>query len=123
MGRGPQTRHSPPLNAALRLFSSFLTEPYCPRFKTANDEEGKKESGFSPLFMAALSGNVEVARGLVTEHKVEVQTGLRDANTVLGLEAGCTPIHACMAFDRRGDVLSLLLNSGSDLNAQSKSGL
>jgi ankyrin repeat protein len=108
---------------ALRLFGSFLTLPHCPRFKTANDEEGTKGSGLSPLLIAALSGNVEVARALVAEHKADVRGHLRDTNSVTGFDAGSTPLHACMCFNPREDMQALLLNSGADLNAPSKSGL
>ena len=122
---GHPTHHSPhrPAYVALCLFGSFPTSR-CPRFQTANDEEGEKESGFSPLFMAAMSGNVEVTRALVTEHKADVRCQLREANPITGFEAGGSPMHACMAFDPHGngDVRALLLNLGADLNAASNSG-
>ena len=105
------------------LLNSFLTRPHCPRFKTANDEEGTKGSGLSPLFIAALSGNVEVARALVAEHKANVRGQIRDTNTVTGFDAGGTPLHACMAFNPHKDMRALLLKSGADLNAPSKSGM
>ena len=75
--------------------------------------------------MAAMSGNVGVTRALVTEHKANVHSQIRDSNPVTGFEAGASPIHACMAFDPHGngDVRALLLNLGADLNARSKSGL
>ena len=74
--------------------------------------------------MAAMSGNVEVARSLVAEHKANVQKGLR-TNTVTGFDVGCTPLHVCMALSTTGheDMLALHLNAGADINAQSKSGL
>jgi len=75
--------------------------------------------------MAAMTGNVEVARTLVAEHKADVQMGTRDANTVTGFDVGCTPLHACMAFSTTGheDMLALHLNARADINAQTKSGL
>ena len=97
--------------------------PRCPRYKTANDEEGTKGSGLSPLFMAAMSGNVEVARALVAEHKVDVRGQLRNADTAIGFGAGATPLHVCMGFNPHEDMRALLLKSGADLNAPSKSGL
>mmetsp|Transcript_35470 Transcript_35470/g.82136 ORF Transcript_35470/g.82136 Transcript_35470/m.82136 type:complete len:779 (-) Transcript_35470:104-2440(-) len=95
------------------------------RFETANDEEGKEESGLSPLFMAAFSGNVKVARVLVAEHKANASVQARDQNTILGLDVGCTPLHGCTAFAATGheEMITLLLNSGADLNAQSKLGI
>ena len=108
---------------ALPLFGSLNRTPRCPRFKTANDEEGTKGSGLSPLLMAALSGNVEVAHALIDEHKVDVRGQLRDTNTVTGFDAGWTPLHACMGFYPHEDMRALLLKSGADLNAPSKSGL
>jgi hypothetical protein len=95
------------------------------RFKTANDEEGEKESGLSPLAMASLSGNAEVVRTLVSEHKVDVHVPTRDVNSLTGFDIGCTPLHACMTFCTAGhaDMLTLLLNAGADINAQSKSGM
>jgi len=100
---------------------------YCPRFKTAKDEEGKKESGLSPLIMAAMSGNVQVAHALVAEHKADVHVRLRDADTVTGSDAGGTPLHACMAFAAGHEnilgFLELFLNAGVDINAQAKSGM
>ena len=108
---------------ALRLFGSLNRTPRCPRFKTANDEEGTKGSGLSPLFMATMSGNVEVARALIAKHKVDVRGQTRNTNTVMGFDTGCTPLHACMGFYPHGDMRALLLKSGADLNAPSKSGL
>ena len=110
------------------IFCLCLPPHHKPRFKTAKDEEGKKESGWSPLFMAAASGNAEVARALITEHKADVHTRLREPHTVTGCDAGCTPLHMCMAFSTasHGDMLertSMLLNSGADINAQSKTGM
>ena len=108
---------------ALRLFGSLNRTPRCPRFKTANDEEGTKGSGLSPLFMAAMSGNVEVARALVAEHKADVRGHLRDTNSVTGFDAGSTPLHACMCFNPHEDMRALLLKSGANLNARTKSGM
>ena len=75
--------------------------------------------------MAATTGNVEVARALVAEHKADVNVRLRDANTVIGYEAGSSLVHACVPFATTGQeaMLELLLDSGIDLNAQSNSGL
>ena len=75
--------------------------------------------------MADMSGNVEVARTLVAEHKANVQKGLRDTNTVIGFDVGCTPLHGCMTFSNTGheEMLALHLNAGADINARSKSGL
>jgi hypothetical protein len=97
-----------------------------PRFKTANDEEGKGQSGSSPLFMAAMSGNVEVARALVTKHKANVHVGIRDANTVTGFEPGATALHVVKSFgenEGNGELVELLLNAGADINVPSKQGL
>jgi len=93
------------------------------RFKTANDEEGEKKGGLSPLMMAAFSGNVEVARALVAEHKADVRGQIRDTNTLTGFDADFTPLHACMSFNPHEDMRALILNSGADLNAPSKSGI
>jgi len=73
--------------------------------------------------MAAISGNVEVGRALVAEHKANVRGQIRDTNTVTGFDAGGTPLHACMAFNPHKDMRALLLKSGADLNAPSKSGM
>jgi hypothetical protein len=112
---------------ALRLFGSLNRTPRCPRFKTANDEEGPKGSGLSPLLMATMSGNVEVTRALVAEHKADVRGQLRNTITVMGFDAGGTPLHACVAFnphkDMHEDMRALLQKPGVDLNAPSKSGV
>jgi hypothetical protein len=73
--------------------------------------------------MAVMSGNVEVAQTLIAEHKADVRGQIRDTNTVIGFDAGCTPLHACMSINPHEDMQALLLNSGADLNALSKSGL
>ena len=73
--------------------------------------------------MAAMSGNVEVARALVAEHKVDVRGQLRNADTAIGFDAGATPLHVCMGFNPHEDMRALLLKSGANLNAPSKSGL
>ena len=38
------------------------------RFKSTNSEEGKHGSGYTPLFFAAFSGNLPVARALLANH-------------------------------------------------------
>ena len=73
--------------------------------------------------MATMSGNVEVARALVAEHKADVRGKIRDSNTVLGFEAGMSPLHACMALNGHEDMRALLLKSGANLNAPSKTGM
>ena len=75
--------------------------------------------------MAAISGDVEVVRSLVTEHKADVHSRLRDVNTVTGFEAGGTPLHACTAFatTANGDISKPLLDAGADINAQTHTGM
>ena len=73
--------------------------------------------------MAALSGNGEVARALIDEHKVDVRGQLRNTNTVIGFDAGGTPLHVCMGFYPHEDMPALLLKSGANLNAPTNSGV
>ena len=115
---------NPPIPAHTAFVRLFLA-PHNYRFKTAKDEEGKTGSGLSPLMMASISGNVEVVRALIAEHKVDVTTQLRDTNTVIGFEPGVTALHMAMACASTGheDMLTLHLNAGADINAPSKSGL
>ena len=68
---------------------------------------------------------MEVGRALVAEHKANVRGQIRDTNTVTGFDIGCQPLHACVALAEaeHEKILSLLLDSGADVNAQSKAGM
>ena len=92
-------------------------------FKTANDEEGRGESGLTPLMHAAMVGNVEVAAGLI-EQGANVQSKLRKFSTTTGMDIGMTALHfavaACPA--RHVEMITVLLRAGADANAPAKSG-
>ena len=77
------------------------------------------------MLAAVVSGNVEVSRALVTEHKADLLAQCADKNTVTGFDAGCGLLHGSMSCcaSKHGDMLAFLLDSGGDINAQSKAGL
>ena len=68
------------------------------RFSSATDEEGKHGSGYSPLLLAAASGNVPVVRELLERHKANLHVATRAVDTTIGfMDKGSTPLHAVMA--------------------------
>ena len=81
----------------------------------------------SPLFLAAVSGNVEVVRALITEHKADVLSRTQAVNTTIGFDVGTTPLHAAMAASpaRHAPMLEVMLASAGagNINCQSKSGM
>jgi ankyrin repeat protein len=95
------------------------------RCKTPNDEEGKKGSGYSPLFLATLSGNVSVARELIDTHGANVHVTTRQFHTTLGFDKGSTALFAAVAFcpsKHVDDMVALHLQAGADPNRCTKSG-
>jgi len=95
------------------------------RFKSANSEEGKHGSGHSPLFFAALSGNLPVARALLENHKADPDVRMKHFDVTLGWDKGCTPLHAvCVAcpYEQTDEMVALLLRNGADPNRRTKAG-
>ena len=92
-------------------------------FKTAKDEEGRSESGLSPLMHAAVVGNDVVAAELI-EHGADVNCKLQKVNTTIGADAGMTVLHAAVAVcpARQVEMITILLCAGADANASSKTG-
>ena len=86
-------------------------------FRTPEDEEGKHGTGYTPLSLAALSGNVPVTRALLETHRADVGCRLKVANTTLGWSRGVTPLHMVAAFcprERIDDIVKMLLDAGAD---------
>ena len=92
-------------------------------FKTAKDEEGRGESGMSPLRHAVMVGNVEVAAELIKQG-ANVHCKLRKFNATVGFDAGMTVLHFAAAINptHQVEMLALLLRAGADANGRSKSG-
>ena len=93
-------------------------------FKTAKDEEGRGESGMSPLRHAVMVGNVEVAAELIKQG-ANVDFKLQKFNTTTGLDADMTTLHNAVAVcpARQMEMITVLLRAGADANAPSKSGI
>ena len=95
------------------------------RFKSANSEEGKHGSGTSPLFLAALSGNLPVARALLENHKAVPHVSIKQFDVVVGWDKGSTALHAvcCMCpHEQTDEMVALLLRNGADPNRPSTGG-
>ena len=95
------------------------------RFKSANSEEGKHGSGYTPLFFAALSGNLPVARALLENHKADPHVGINQFDVAVGWDKGSTALHAvcCMCpHEQTDEMVALLLRNGADPNRSSKGG-
>lgn len=89
------------------------------RFTSVDEEAGKGGSGYTPLFLACLSGNVPVARDLLQAHKASLHVETRLAMTEIGISRGCNPILASMftgACTQIDDLIKVLLDAGSDPN-------
>ena len=91
-------------------------------FRAAKEEEGRGESGLSPLRHAAMVGNVEVAEELINQG-ADVHCKLREFNTTTGADAGKTALHFAVSLcpARQVEMIAILLRAGADANAPSKS--
>ena len=90
-------------------------------FRTAKEEEGRGESGLSPLMHAGMVGNVEVAEELINQG-ADVHCKLRKFNAMTGADAGMTGLHfaVCLCPARHVEMIAMLLRAGADANAPSK---
>jgi ankyrin repeat protein len=96
------------------------------RFKTPNEEGNKRGSGFSPLFVAVVSGNVPVARALIDTHGANIHITTHQFDTMLGFDKGSTPLHAALAVcppQHVDEMIKLLLDAGLDPNRGTKAGV
>ena len=94
------------------------------RFESARDEENRG-SGFTPLILAAVSGNLPIVRELIDSKGVDVRARVRVAVHELGTEKGMDALAlAAGACPQRHvhDVVTALLAAGADPNAYSSSG-
>ena len=95
------------------------------RFKSANSEEGKHGSGYTPLLFAALSGNLPVARALLENHKADPHVGTSAWDVALGWDKGVTPLHVVSGncpHEQTDEMVALLLRNGADPNRRTKGG-
>ena len=97
-----------------RSVNAFLTQN---RFSKPDDETGA--SGFTPLVFAAMSGNIDVVRELITTHHVEVNARVRVGMPKFGIEKGMHALALAAAVcpqNKVHEMVSFLLASGSDPN-------
>lgn len=95
------------------------------RFESANSEEGKHGSGYTPLHFATLSGNLLVARALLENYKADPHVSLSQFDCDLGWDKGCTPLHSACAVcphEQTDEMVALLLRNGADPNRLSTGG-
>jgi len=94
----PHIMQGLPMPAEAALYSSATVPDFLRifRFKTSSDEEGKRGSGYSPLFLAATSGNVPVARALIDTHGADIHIATHRFDTTFGLDKGGAPLHGAM---------------------------
>ena len=97
------------------------------RFSSATDEEGKHGTGYSPLLLAAASGNVPVVRELLELHKANLHVATKAVGTTIGfMDKGSTPLHAAMACcppEHCDEMVATLLSGRADPNRRSHLGL
>jgi len=94
--------------------NEFLTHN---RFSKPDDETDA--SGFTPLVCAAMSGNIDVVRELITTHHVDVNARVRNGMPTFGFEKGATALVLAAGVcpqDKVREMVSFLLASGSDPN-------
>ena len=94
--------------------NEFLTQN---RFSKPDDET--VASGFTPLVFAAISGNIDVVRELITTHHVDVNARVRVGMPTFGFEKGATALVLAAGVcpqDKVHEMVSFLLASGSDPN-------
>ena len=96
------------------------------RFDTPRDEENTG-SGFSPLIISALSGNITVVRELIAGHNVNVNARVRinSMGGEFGMESGmdALAIAACACpQDQAHGMIRVLLEAGANPNSRFSSG-
>ena len=100
--------------------NEFLTQN---RFSKPDDETDA--SGFTPLVFAAISGNIDVVRELITTHHVDVNARVRVGMSKFGAEKGMHALALAAGTcpqDKAHEMVSFLLASGSDPNLTLGSG-
>jgi len=126
MAAVPHFMRNLPLPDEAAAYSPITVEGFLRVFDltSPNAEEGSAGSGITPLFLAATSGNLDVARSLIRDHCADVKSRTQERMHVIGLDSGVSPLHSAMCFGNKTHeaMLELLLGAGADLNTQSNTG-
>jgi len=94
-------------------------------FDGPRSEEGKKESGLTPLGCAAMMGNSAIVRKLIVEHGADANGLIRKGVPEMSCPKGLTTLQLAMGMCARDheEVLGLLINEGrADISCR-RSGL
>ena len=104
----------PEMHANPESVEEFITEF---RFDSPTNED--KDSGFTPLVFAVISGNIRVVNELITRHNASI--GCRTTLKIpeLGADRGATALHwtGWCPRDQTHAVVTALLSAGADPNA------
>ena len=98
-------------------------EAFLRQFEFVHDEADHSTSdrqSVSPLFLAVISGNLEVVSALARSNPTDVTARLKsDFPAALGLWKGCEPIHAAAdaCVTDHVPIITALLEGGTDPNA------
>ena len=97
-----------------QLAADFLREY---KFEVATDLEGSG-TGFTPLTMACISGNLSVARELIQGGGADVHARTRVVDMIFGFPRGCTALHCAAGLVRLNsmELVKLLISAGADPN-------
>ena len=94
------------------------------RFESARDEENRG-SGYTPLVVASVSGNLPVVRELIDSESVDVRARVRVEMHDFGAGKGMDALSiaaACCSQRHVHDIVAVLIAAGADPNASSANG-
>ena len=94
------------------------------RFESARDEENRG-SGYTPLVVASVSGNLPVVRELIDSESVDVRARVRVEMHDFGAGKGMDALSiaaACCSQRHVHDIVAVLIAAGADPNAASENG-
>ena len=116
-GLGVETQAVPTTPEAFLREFEFVHDEADPSPAATSDRQSKR--GVSPLFLAVVSGNLEVSRALARSNPADVTARLKSDFPTLGLWTGCEPIHAAAAacVTDHVPIITALLEGGADPNA------
>ena len=116
-GLGVETQAVPTTPEAFLREFGFIHDEADPSPAGTSDSLLSKR-GVTPLFLAVLSGNLELLRALIRTNPADVTAQLKSDFLMLGLFKGCEPIHVAAAacVTNHVPIITALLEGGASPN-------